>query len=377
MRTYKSLISSYSQSVRVKSSPSVRFEVNNTSPSFFSSISKTIPVKNNEKNNNFNLTENYFHSITQSTLSFPGLNSKSFFSKSSQSRFYTSNTNPSWLTVQEGNKQKKQRQRQQKQQRQQKRQEQQQPQQDYPYENYNDYLHAIARKYGVKQARAVLNKNIKEKGYQPTEKDFKAILILAKEPSFALGMLSEMQSKHEIQPSNNIYTIIIENFANSKNCVKLWQMLIKSGMEPDIPLYTTFIKILGKAGRLDVAFNIKNTMLEKNLVPSVQSFNTILNLCREAEDLTRFFQVWEEMKKYNVSMNYYVYSTVLLVLSETSREEEAIKLYENFLADGYTPSQITMMGILNACRNLNRLETAEKIYDEAKKRVLNRIKVLS
>ncbi|EXC08475.1 hypothetical protein L484_009618 [Morus notabilis] len=139
-------------------------------------------------------------------------------------------------------------------------------------------------------------------------------------------------SKRKEFPSNiKTWNIILNGWCvrgNVHEAKRFWKDLIRSGCQPDLFTYATYINALAKKGKLGAAIKLFKAMWENGCNPDVAICNCIINGLCFKKRIPEAFVVLREMRARGCSPNLATYNTLIKYLCKIQRMDIVYKIVD-------------------------------------------------
>ena len=155
-------------------------------------------------------------------------------------------------------------------------------------------------------------------------------------------------------------------------------------MEPNLITYNTVLDACHKAGDLDTALQLKDTLLQKGLHPDATTYTTLIasvarkaNAISGANDPTIAFSLLQEMRTCNIRPNGMTYSALIDACGRCQRSDLALKglrlmMQQKEQEQSYVANQTSKHTLPNevgawtaaihACAKASRMDSAVKLF---------------
>lgn len=123
----------------------------------------------------------------------------------------------------------------------------------------------------------------------------------------------------------------------------------------DVYLGNTLIDMYGKRGLVNLAREVFDRMLERNLV----SWNALIKGHIKAGQVVEARKVFDNMKLRDVIS----WTSMITGYSQANQFKDALKLFQDMMAAKVIPDEITVASVLSACANLGALDVGQAVHD--------------
>lgn len=114
--------------------------------------------------------------------------------------------------------------------------------------------------------------------------------------------------------------------------------------------YTTVISACGKAGQLDEALSVLNTMRGKNVEPNVYTYTALINACSGPQRIDVALRLYAEMRLKGVLPNVKTMTALVATCSRCGRWEKAFQVLKECEEQMVPPNVITYTAAMDGCR---------------------------
>ncbi|XP_017972927.1 PREDICTED: pentatricopeptide repeat-containing protein At2g29760, chloroplastic [Theobroma cacao] len=123
----------------------------------------------------------------------------------------------------------------------------------------------------------------------------------------------------------------------------------------DVYLGNTLIDMYGKRGLVNLARELFDRMLERNVV----SWNALIKGYMKVGDFIEARKVFDNMKQRDVIS----WTSMITGYSQANQFTGALNLFQDMMAAKVVPDEITVASVLSACANLGALDVGLAIHD--------------
>uniref|UniRef100_A0A0E0JZ54 Pentacotripeptide-repeat region of PRORP domain-containing protein n=1 Tax=Oryza punctata TaxID=4537 RepID=A0A0E0JZ54_ORYPU len=156
----------------------------------------------------------------------------------------------------------------------------------------------------------------------------------------ALKAFDEMLASG-VAPNASSQNILIKMHARRLEFDLAWELIHKSGVEPDVGTYSTLIAGLCRAGKVVEAWGVLDWMLEKNCRPMVQTYTPIVQAyCRDGR-IVEAKLLMAEMERLGCLPNVVTYNVLIRALCDGDRFDEVEQVLMESSTKDWKPSTVT------------------------------------
>ncbi|KAF0935477.1 hypothetical protein E2562_033619 [Oryza meyeriana var. granulata] len=153
-----------------------------------------------------------------------------------------------------------------------------------------------------------------------------------------------------VGPNASSHNILIKMHARRSEFDLAWELIHKSGMEPDVGTYSTLIAGLCRAGKVVEAWGVLDWMLEKNCRPMVHTYTPIVQAyCRDGR-IEEAKLLMAEMERLGCLPNVITYNVLIRALCDGGKFDEVEQFSKRAAADGGLSNQLQLAGLQLSCK---------------------------
>ncbi|XP_022737431.1 pentatricopeptide repeat-containing protein At2g29760, chloroplastic-like [Durio zibethinus] len=123
----------------------------------------------------------------------------------------------------------------------------------------------------------------------------------------------------------------------------------------DVYLGNTLIDMYGRRGLVNLAREVFDRMLERNIV----SWNALIKGYIIVGQFIEARKVFDNMKQRDVIS----WTSMITGYSQANQFTDALELFQNMMAAKVVPDEITVASVLSACANLGALDVGQAVHD--------------
>nr|GFC99283.1 pentatricopeptide repeat-containing protein At3g16010 [Tanacetum cinerariifolium] len=151
------------------------------------------------------------------------------------------------------------------------------------------------------------------------------------------------------------------------------------GCAPTVYTYTELIRGLGKAGKVEEAYNVYVDMLKHGCRPDVVLINNVINVLGRVGRLADAKKVFEDMKMYHSLLLLEemdekgfppcpaAYCSLIYTLGKAKRYEAANELFQELRENSGSSSSRVYAVMIRNLGKCGRLDEAKNLFNEIKK----------
>uniref|UniRef100_A0A0E0JZ55 Pentacotripeptide-repeat region of PRORP domain-containing protein n=1 Tax=Oryza punctata TaxID=4537 RepID=A0A0E0JZ55_ORYPU len=178
----------------------------------------------------------------------------------------------------------------------------------------------------------------------------------------ALKAFDEMLASG-VAPNASSQNILIKMHARRLEFDLAWELIHKSGVEPDVGTYSTLIAGLCRAGKVVEAWGVLDWMLEKNCRPMVQTYTPIVQAyCRDGR-IVEAKLLMAEMERLGCLPNVVTYNVLIRALCDGDRFDEVEQVLMESSTKDWKPSTVTYNIYMNGLCKKGKAKEALKLLD--------------
>ncbi|KAL5208064.1 hypothetical protein ABZP36_032499 [Zizania latifolia] len=178
----------------------------------------------------------------------------------------------------------------------------------------------------------------------------------------ALKAFDEMLASG-VAPNASSQNILIKLHVRRLQFDLAWELIQKSGMEPDIGAYSTLIAGLCRAGNVVEAWGVLDWMLEKNCRPMVHTYTPIVQAYCHDGRIEEAKLLMVEMERVGCPPNVVTYNILIRALCEDGRFDEVEQVLMDSRTKDWKPSTITYNTYMNGLCKKGKAKEALKQLD--------------
>ncbi|KAK6269164.1 hypothetical protein QUC31_013324 [Theobroma cacao] len=148
--------------------------------------------------------------------------------------------------------------------------------------------------------------------------------------------------------------------------VEWFEKMPTYGCDPDDVTYSAMIDAYGRAGNVDMAFNLYDRARTEKWRIDPVTFSTLIKIYGISGNYDGCLNVYEEMKALGAKPNVVIYNTLLDAMGRAKRPWQAKTIYKEMTNNGFSPNWATYAALLRAYGRARYGEDALNIYKEMK-----------
>jgi len=170
-------------------------------------------------------------------------------------------------------------------------------------------------------------------------------------------------------PTAKHYTIVISACRDAgelQAAVKVFDMMKRAGVTPDVVTYSTLISACERADDWERACVIFDRMRLDDLAPTAITYTSLISACARGGEVELAERYFQQMCEDGIEPNTFTYTTLISAHSEGGDCKHALAIYDEMKAKRLGISQHTCSALISACRKANQLDKALEIFAEMK-----------
>ncbi|KAF9593231.1 hypothetical protein IFM89_020899 [Coptis chinensis] len=148
----------------------------------------------------------------------------------------------------------------------------------------------------------------------------------------------------------------------SRRALKLVIEMQEKGHRPDSITIVTILPACADVGFLRIGKCIHGFVIRANLGSLVNVSTALMNMYSKCGLVDTARLVFDKMRARNVVS----WNSMIDGYAESGNSEEAMEIFQKMMKEGVEPTDVTIMGALQACADLGNLEPGKYIHDLAK-----------
>ncbi|WMV15773.1 hypothetical protein MTR67_009158 [Solanum verrucosum] len=176
-------------------------------------------------------------------------------------------------------------------------------------------------------------------------------------PQLALIIFLKMfNSVNKVFPDKYTFTFIVKACAtmeNAKQGEQVHGLVTKIGLEEDVYIYNTLVHMYAKCG----CFGISRGMIDGLIEDDVIAWNALLSVYAERGLFELARELFDEMPVKNVE------SWNFLVSGNHGYLDDALKTFNELIADGIKPNEVTFVSVLSTCSQGGLLSEGRRMFE--------------
>lgn len=193
---------------------------------------------------------------------------------------------------------------------------------------YNTVIDACARNGEMRKVPEVLAA-MEAQGIQPTVVTFSALVkgyCQEGQIEQAFQVMETMSGNMRLQPDEQVYNTLIGGCALSHDYARgfdVFQKMLKAGIKPTNFTLSVLVKLLGRCGKLDEAFEVcEDVALKYGLRLNVHVYSNLIQACLQGQRLDRGMRVLETMVEKSVRPEGRSYALLLSACVQAGLKDE-------------------------------------------------------
>ncbi|KAK8656004.1 hypothetical protein V6N13_108566 [Hibiscus sabdariffa] len=172
-----------------------------------------------------------------------------------------------------------------------------------------------------------------------------------------LGLFSAMQEANVKADAVTMVKVILACcYTGNMDLVdSLVKYIEENCIHIDVYLGNTLVDMYGKRGLSNLAREVFDRMLERNLV----SWNALIKGYIKAGQFVEAREVFDSMKQRDVIS----WTSMITGYCQANQFKEALKLFQYMMVAKVVPDEVTVVTVLSACANLGALDFGQAVHD--------------
>jgi pentatricopeptide repeat protein len=146
--------------------------------------------------------------------------------------------------------------------------------------------------------------------------------------------------------------------------MKLWQLMQRDGVKPNVPAYNALIDACSKSGHAAKACEYLQQMQAEGLKPNVITYCAAIDACARCGMADTACELLEQMVTSGITPNVISYSAVINACSKAGQYEHAITILRQMRSVGLTPNGRSYNSAIDACARCGQIEAARALLLE-------------
>ncbi|KAL8268730.1 hypothetical protein R6Q59_002528 [Mikania micrantha] len=166
---------------------------------------------------------------------------------------------------------------------------------------------------------------------------------------------------------SQIYRIVCESLAKSKKpfqALEFFREMIKKGIPEDPSFYSTLISSFVSIQEVKIVENLLTEAESKKMLRDPAVFLKLVLMYIEVGLLEKTLDVVSSMKHANIKVSDCIFCAIVNGFAKKRGPTSAVKVYEDLVADGCDPGQVTYASVLNVYFRLGLYDKAEEVFWE-------------
>ncbi|CAH9099643.1 unnamed protein product [Cuscuta epithymum] len=169
------------------------------------------------------------------------------------------------------------------------------------------------------------------------------------------------------EKQTTIWTTLICGYAqnddSSGEAVKLFELMISTGVEPIAATLASVLSACAQTGCLEMGKEIHVYMVEKGIRVGVILGTALVNMYAKNGAIVQATKCFFSMTEKNIA----TWNAIISGLGAHGYVKEAINLFENLLVEeNLKPNDITLVGVLSACCHAGLLGYGRRVFNSMK-----------
>merc|ERR1719456_336419 len=198
-------------------------------------------------------------------------------------------------------------------------------------------------------------------------------LVCNSQPEEALRLVEEVRDDESMRDILNtvIYSTLLKGYCMDgdidKGFAVLKDMTSRGKHEPDEILYNSLLDGCAKQHRVDDALGLIESMAKNNVRPSNFTLSILVKLLGRARRLNQAFQTVEDMcKRFDLQANIHVYTCLIYACFQNRQLPRALKLHDSMITEGgVEPDAKTYAVLARGCVQAGSLDKASNVIRAA------------
>ncbi|KAK9154213.1 hypothetical protein Sjap_001693 [Stephania japonica] len=161
------------------------------------------------------------------------------------------------------------------------------------------------------------------------------------------------------------WNAIVAGFAQNGRAVRALELVLEMqehGQQPDSITVVTVLPACADIGGLRIGRSIHGYVVRGALGSLVAVCTALMNMYSKCGMVGVARLIFDRMRERNVV----TWNSMIDGYAESGDSEEAIKLFEKMMGEGFEPTDVTIMGALQACADLGDLRRGRFVHELAK-----------
>lgn len=168
-------------------------------------------------------------------------------------------------------------------------------------------------------------------------------------PNAALEVFRWMQLQGWCRLDPHLYTTVIDTLGSS-GCLDLAEKIfndMSDSVVKDTVLYNSLLHARSKAGHVEAAVELFNSMKQSNCRPDLYTYNTIMNMYVKVDSgLAKVLSVFKEMCLLGIQPDVVSYDILLAACASKEHVKEAQRIFSAMKKRGVKPSVVTYTSLI-------------------------------
>src|SRR3990167_8815226 len=158
----------------------------------------------------------------------------------------------------------------------------------------------------------------------------------------------------------NIMLTILSLHGRYAEAIDYFESMIREGVQPTEATFTIILGVVTVLG--DLSFGIKvHTMIFDRNICSTPVFNQLITMYAKCDQVTTAQEIFDYMRIVQCA-DVPTWNIMINACGWRGEANEALKLFDQFIAEGNRPDNITMAALLNACSHAGFVDAALEIF---------------
>jgi len=212
---------------------------------------------------------------------------------------------------------------------------------------------------------------MKQQGFQPDTITYSAILNACdkcRDPRTAMQIYEEMKAK-EIAQNSVTYNQLVSIFSRGPKTLHLafqfYEELKSRNIKPNAYTFSSLLDGCAKARDLPKAEEIWKEMIEMDIRPGKVTYSCMMKSYCYQGDVKNVLRMFKNIMEYNFTPDVFEYNIVFDALGRKEYFAEVHKLFDEMVATGVRPNDVTFSIILESFVDAGRWEDALLFYERA------------
>lgn len=146
--------------------------------------------------------------------------------------------------------------------------------------------------------------------------------------------------------------------SNAKQCVRLYDEMVKEGLSPDKVTYINVLESFYEPALLQEGKRMHGVIVKDGLNADVRVGTALVGMFVRCGDVATAKQLFPEIAGRDVV----AWNAMIAALAQHGHHEEAFEQYHQMRSDGVVMNRTTYLSILNACSSSKALQAGEVVY---------------